>query len=88
MKKENKIMVGKIILGTIAVAGILTVAAVVPNALQAIDLFYDRKKRKYHMGSYINRSIAKLKNRGLITFEKESGKKSGKNVWNGIRKRS
>ncbi|MGB9680867.1 MAG: CRISPR-associated endonuclease Cas2 [Minisyncoccia bacterium] len=74
MKKETKIMIGKIILSTIAVAGVLAVAAVAPNALRAIDLFRDKDKRKYHMGSYINRSIAKLKNRGLITFEKKGGK--------------
>lgn len=67
-------MVAKIILGVIASASILTVAAVAPNALQAIDMFSDRKKRGYHMGAYVNRSITRLKDRGLIKFEKRDGK--------------
>lgn len=75
MKKETKIMVGKIILGTIAVAGVLAVATIAPNALQAIDLFYGKNKRKYHMGSYIKKTVINLKERGLINFEK-SGQKT------------
>lgn len=67
-------MIGKIILGTIAAVGVLAVVAVAPNVLQAIDLFYDRKSKKYHIGSYVNRSIMRLKDRGLIAFEKEDGK--------------
>lgn len=62
-------------MGTIAVAGVLAVAAVAPNALQAIDLFRGGEKRKYHIGSYVNKSIVNLENRGLIKF----GKKDGKN---------
>lgn len=61
-------------MSTIAVAGVLAVAAVAPNTLQAIDLFRGGEKRKYHMGSYVNKSIVNLKNRGLIKFEKEGGK--------------
>ncbi len=74
MKKETKIMVGKIILGTIAVAGVLAVAAIAPNALQAIDLFYGKNKRKYHMGSYMKKTVTNLKERGLINFEKKGDK--------------
>jgi CRISPR-associated endonuclease Cas2 len=70
MKKETKIMVGKIILGTIAVAGVLAVAAIAPNALKAVDIFYNKEKRKYHMGSYMKKAITKLRERGLIDFEK------------------
>ncbi len=67
-------MVGKIILGTIATAGILTVAAVAPDALQAIDLFYGKEKRRYHRGYYVKRAIGKLKDRGFIEFEKNGDK--------------
>ncbi|MBU2633031.1 hypothetical protein KJ751_00790 [Patescibacteria group bacterium] len=73
MKKETKILVGKIILGTIASAGLLAVAAVAPNALKAVDLFYPKEKRKYHRGSYVKKSITKLKDRGLIKFERQDG---------------
>jgi len=74
MKKETKIMVGKIVLGVIAVAGVLAVAAVAPNALQAIDLFSGKNKRKYHLGSYIKKTVTKLKEKGMIDFEKRGNK--------------
>ncbi|MBU1178836.1 CRISPR-associated endonuclease Cas2 [Patescibacteria group bacterium] len=74
MQKETKILIGKIILGTIATAGILTVAAVAPNSLKAIDLFYPKEKRKYHRGSYVQTAVIKLKDRGFIKFEKRDGK--------------
>ena len=67
-------MVGKIILGTIATAGVLTVAVVAGNAIQAVDIFYGKKKRNHHTGSYVNRSIMRLKNQGMIKFEKRNGK--------------
>jgi len=73
VKKETKILVGKIILGTIATAGLLTVAAVAPNALKAIDLFYPKEKRKYHQSSYVRKAVTRLKDRGLIEFEKKDG---------------
>lgn len=65
---------GKIILGTIAAAGILTVAAVAPNALKAVDLFYGKEKRKYYRDSYVKKAITKLKDRGLVEFEKRGEK--------------
>jgi len=74
MKKENKILVSKIILGTITTAGILAVAAVAPNALKAIELFYPGEKRRYDRKYYVKQSIAKLKERGLIEFKKSDGK--------------
>lgn len=67
-------MIGKIILGTIATAGILAVAAVAPNALKAVDLFYGKEKRKYHRGYYVKKSITRMTDRGLIKFEKRNGK--------------
>lgn len=66
-------MVGKIILGTISAAGILAVAAVAPNALQAIDLFRGKEKKRYHMGYYVKKKISAMKDRGLIQFEKSDG---------------
>ncbi len=77
MQKETKIKVAKVILGVVNAAGVLAVAAVAPNALQAIDLFYDKKKRRYDIYKkryYINTSINKLKDKSLIKFEKEGEK--------------
>jgi DNA-binding transcriptional regulator PaaX len=77
MQRETKIKIAKIILKCIAVAGVLAVVAVAPNALQAIDLFYDKKKRRYDLYQkrhYIKTALGRLKDKGLIKFEKQNGK--------------
>ncbi|PIU99609.1 MAG: CRISPR-associated endonuclease Cas2 [Candidatus Tagabacteria bacterium CG_4_10_14_0_2_um_filter_40_13] len=74
MKKEVKIMIGKVILNTIATAGVLAVAVIAPNTLQAIDFLYSKEKRHYHRGYYVKKAINKLNERGLIEFEKSGDK--------------
>ena len=74
MEKETKILVGKIILGVIAAAGVVAIAVVAGNAIQAVKMFDGKKERKYHLGSYVNRNIRRLKNRGMIKFERRDGK--------------
>ncbi len=77
MQKETKIKIAKIILSTVAVAGVLAVATVAPNALRAIDLLYDKRKKKYDVYKkryYIKTAVGKLKERGLIKFEARDGK--------------
>jgi len=71
MERETKINIVKIVLGLAAAGGILTVAAVAPNALKAVDLFYDRKKKeydKYKKKYYIKTVVNRMENRGLIEF--------------------
>ncbi len=72
MKKDTKILVGKIILATIATAGVLTVAVAAPNAVQCIKMFYPDQKRKYKVNHQVNRTIKRLKQQGLIKFEKRN----------------
>jgi len=77
MERETKIKIVKIILGVIAAGGVLTMAAVAPNSLKMIDLFYDKRKRKYDIYKkryYINSNISKLRDKGLVKFEKRNGK--------------
>lgn len=77
MQRETKIKVAKIILKCVAAAGVLAVAAIAPNALQMIDLFYDKKKRRYDLYQkrhYIKTALGRLKDKGLIEFEKQNGK--------------
>ena len=74
MKKETKIKIAKIVLSVIAVAGVLAVTAIAPNALRAIDLFYKKEKRKYHREYYLKKTIAKMKENGLIEFQQRSSK--------------
>jgi len=70
MKKENNINIQKIILSTVAIVGIMSVAVVAPNALQVIGKF--SKKNKRHRKYYINTSIKNLLNRDLIEIKKTS----------------
>ncbi|MBU3925990.1 CRISPR-associated endonuclease Cas2 [Patescibacteria group bacterium] len=75
MKKEKKIKIAKIILKTVAAADIISMIILAPNALQCLDMFYDRRKRKYNPKYYIQNTIGRLKNQGLIKFETKNGKK-------------
>ncbi len=74
-KKETTILVGKIILGVIATAGILSMAVVAPNAVQCIEKFYPNKKRKYNRSWYVKTRIGKMLKSGLIEFKNKNGKK-------------
>ncbi len=65
--------VAKVILVTVGVAGLLTLAAVAPNAGQALTLFGIGKRRKYSMPSYVTRKVYDLERRGLVRFEKMDG---------------
>jgi CRISPR-associated endonuclease Cas2 len=71
-KKEN---IQKIILGSIAVAAVLPVAAVAGNALQILKMFdkSDRKLSLYHQN--VNRSFNRLLDNGLIEIKKKNNKK-------------
>lgn len=74
MKRETKIKVGKIILGSIATAGLISMAVLAPNAVQALEMFWGKDKRKYNTKYYIKTTINKLAQRGLIQFQAEKGK--------------
>jgi len=69
--KNKRINIGNIILKTIAVAGFISVAVLTPNALQMINQLSRKKdrKRKY----YLETRIYKLKQKGLIKFQKKNG---------------
>lgn len=72
MKRETKIKVGKIILSTIGAVGVLSVAVLAPNAVQAIEMFYPKDKRKYYNNWYVKTAIGRLKQQGLIKFEEKN----------------
>lgn len=73
MKRETKINMIKIVLMTVAAAGVISMAVVAPNALQSLDMFYGDKKRKYNPKYHLNKTIIKMKKRGLIKFKKIKG---------------
>ena len=72
MRKETTIKIGKIILKTIAVAGVLSMAVLAPNALQSLKMLYGEKERKYRVGLYVKKTITKLNEKGFIEFQKRN----------------
>lgn len=78
-KKESKRLpyglVGKIILGTIAMAGFLAISLAAPNVFQAVKIFEKRNRKSYHLyrsSAYVRRAVDRLAKRRLIViFQKE-----------------
>ncbi|MFC1623565.1 CRISPR-associated endonuclease Cas2 [Patescibacteria group bacterium] len=74
MKEESKnINIQKILLATVATAGILSVAVMAPNALQVIGQFSGKKR--YNQKYYMNNAIGRLIKRDFIKFQTKNGKK-------------
>ncbi len=71
--KRERIPVQKILLTTIAVAGILSVAVLAPNALKVIKQFSGDKG--FRRKRYLDNSIGNLLKKGLIKFEISDGGK-------------
>ncbi len=60
--------VAKIILGVIAVAGIVALGAIAPNVVQVIPWLAGRSR--YNRKRYLSTVISRLQSRGLITLKK------------------
>jgi DNA-binding transcriptional regulator PaaX len=65
-KKLKRVKITKIVLGTIAVAGALSVALVAPNVLQVMKMFNTGKGRKMKAEYGVNRALSRLINDGSI----------------------
>ncbi len=74
MKRETKIKIGKVILKTLATAGVLSMAILAPNVLQVLGSFYKGEKKKYNVKYYVKNKITDLKKQGFITFEEENNR--------------
>ena len=70
---NDKIDFKKIILMTVATAGILAVAVIAPNALQILKPFLKHKK-KYSLNYYLNQKAKNLVKDGLLKIDVENGK--------------
>lgn len=73
-KERRKVNIQKIILGTVATAGVLSVALVAPNAVQVLKSFGIEKKLK-NFKYDANRSLKGLLSSGLVIFTEKNGKK-------------
>jgi CRISPR/Cas system-associated endoribonuclease Cas2 len=73
--KDKRVNMQKLVLGTIYTAGILGVAMVAPNALQALAMLDGKKKRRMNPKYIINKSFARLQEKGLIEIVEHRGKK-------------
>ncbi len=66
-------LITRTILGVIATAGIVGVAAVAPGAFQLVRLLRKSTVRRYEAPSYIRRTIKSLQKRGLVRVTVKSG---------------
>ena len=75
LKKETKkINLQKIILSSVATAGVLSIGLLAPNALQMLKpLGLDKKLKNFKHDT--NRSLLRLLNAGLVVFIEKEGKK-------------
>lgn len=73
-KERKKANIQKIILSSVAVAGVLSVGLLAPNALQALKfLGLDKKLKNFKYDT--NRSLSNLISLGLVVFIEKDGKK-------------
>jgi DNA-binding transcriptional regulator PaaX len=70
---ENKIDFKRIILTTVATAGILAIAVLAPNTLQVLKPFL-KKKKKYNLKYYLSQKTKKLIKDGFLKINIENGK--------------
>lgn len=73
-KERKKTNIQKVILGSIATAGLLSVALVAPNAIQLLKSFGIDKNLK-NFTNDTNRSLSNLLSAGLVVFIEKDGKK-------------
>jgi len=73
--KDKRKNIQKIILKTVFIAGMLSIALVAPNVLSAISKLEKSFKRKKNLKYSINDSFTRLKEKGLIEIIEINGKK-------------
>lgn len=80
MKKETSRLpyglIGKIILGTIGTAGVLSIALVAPNIFQAVHALrkqYDGVHRRYQSPAYARKAVERLADRKMIRVFQKGG---------------
>src|SRR3989344_4411997 len=70
------------ILGTVAVGGIILVAAIAPNALQLLG----GPRNKYRFNNQAKTALSRLAQKGYVVFEENNGKRFARITSSGERK--
>lgn len=76
-KKDNRqkyLKISKAILAVVALAGIITIAMVTPNALQMLKIFNNEGRRKSDYRYYVKTALSRLFKRKLVKFERKGEK--------------
>ena len=75
LSKRSKVV--KVIITSLALGGLLAVAAIIPNALKLLGPYVSKSNRGlYNRRGYIKSTISKLSDRGLIEFKKNNNGKT------------
>lgn len=71
MKSNSRVNIEGIVLKTIAVAGLMTVAICAPNALKLLKQFDFNKKRKKNPKYLINEAVGRLIRKNLVKIDRD-----------------
>ena len=74
-KKLRRTKVQQAILATIAIAGIISITAVAPNALQLLAPFVRKGKKPWNRKYSTNTAFWRLVDRGYVALEEKGGRK-------------
>ncbi len=70
-QRDKKAFIKKAVLNSIAVAGVLSLALLAPNAIQLLKPFVKKQRKKYIAYS-ISQAVSRLQKQNLIYFEQTS----------------
>ena len=68
-KKVRRAGITQVVLKTVGIASVISMAVLVPNAIQALTLFGCGPKRRWR-NYYVPSVVSRLAREGYITFEK------------------
>ncbi len=74
-KKVRRVRIQNIILGSLAIGGLISLALLAPGTLQVLKQFDKQRIRKKDPHYIFNDSLRRLKERGLIEIIEKNGKK-------------
>ncbi len=68
--REPKIDYRKLILTTVGVVGVVSLAVLAPNALQVLPMFGIGQRKKHDKRYYLNKTVGRLEQQGLVKLAK------------------